>query len=518
MSTSIGGVHVDLGLNSAQFNQGINNARKTAKGFGTDMKSIMSTAVKSFGTGLLTGLVGAGGVGGTVAALRQVAGAVADIRNEAARAGVTTQVFQEWQAVAVKARIPMDAMADAFKELAIRADEFAVTGKGSAAEAFARLGLTPEEVQQRLKNPAELMLLLIDRTRQLGDTAAATRVFDELFGGTGAERLVSLLGQSTDEIRATIDEAHRLGNVLDDDVIARAAEIDRQFNVITHTVGQNLKGAIVSAATALAQFIDSFRSFENQQAQTLSDEITTIGRQRMDLENKILKLRSEQRDAIAGNPFGRDYEADIQYLQDEYNALGETEAQILRVIAARRKAAETPPPAPEWTPTPYTPPPAGGSGGRGGGRDKSAAHAEREAEAVRRLIGDLQTELQLVGATNLERDIANTLRQAGASATADQQAQIVALISAIHAEEEATRRATDAALELRDIGRDVLGGMISDLKAGKDAADILANALDRVADRLINMALDGLFSGGGAGKGGGDFLGSTFSLNLRRTA
>jgi len=44
MSTSIGGVHVDLGLNSAQFNQGINNARKTAKGFGTDLKSLMATA------------------------------------------------------------------------------------------------------------------------------------------------------------------------------------------------------------------------------------------------------------------------------------------------------------------------------------------------------------------------------------------------------------------------------------------------------------------------------------------
>ena len=440
---------------------------------------------------------------------------MADIRNEAARAGVTTQVFQEWQAVAVKARIPMDALADAFKELNIRDDEFAQTSKGSAAEAFSRLGLTPEEVKQRLKDPADLMLLLIDRTRQLNDTAAATRIFDELFGGTGAERLVSLLGQSTDEIRATINEAHRLGNVLDDDVIARAAEIDRQFNIITHTVGQNLKGAIVSAATALSQFIDSFRSFEDQQLETLSAEVTTIGRQRLDLENKILKLRAEQRDAFAGNPFGRDYEADIKYLEDERAALGETEAQILRIIEARRKAAETPPPAPaDWKPLPV---PSSGGGG-GGGRDRSAALAEREAEAVRRLISDLQMELQLVGATNVERDIANALRQAGAAATADQQAQIVALISAIHAEEEATRRATDAAMEMRDIGRDVLGGMISDLKAGKDAADILANALDRVADRLISMALDGLFSGVGSGRGGGGFLGTTFTLDFRRTA
>lgn len=504
MSTSVGAVHVDLGLSAAQFNKGLNDAKKSARRFGTELKSVFASATVNFAKGLLAGV---GGVGGGVAALRQVAGSVAEIRNEAARAGVTTRVFQEWQAVAVKARIPMDALADAFKELNIRGDEFAQTAKGSAAEAFARLGLTPAEVKERLKDPAELMLLIIERTRQLKDTAAATRIFDELFGGTGAERLVALLGQSTDEIRATIKEAHNLGNVLDDEVINRAAEVDRKFNEIVHTVGQNLSGAIVTAYTALQDFINTFNGFEAQRTIKLDENLAALGRERLEVERQIAELRGRERsglgagDGIFGTSIGESTIGEaMQDHQRRLEAIAAEETAILKVLKAREEAAKVPAPTSTgWAPTPYTPP------ATGGGRDKAALAAEREAEAVRRLIGDLQHELSLVGATNLERDIANALRQAGAAATAEQQAQIVSLITALHAEEEATRKASEAAAELRDIGRDVLGGMINDLMNGKSAADALADALKRVGDRLLNMALDNLFnpkSGGGGLLGG----------------
>ena len=460
--------------------------------------------------GFTAGIAGVG-VGGAVAALRQVASSVADISNEAARAGVTTRVFQEWQAVAVKARIPMDALTDAFKELNIRGDEFAQTAKGSAAEAFARLGLTPAEVKERLKDPAELMLLLIDRTRQLKDTAAATRIFDELFGGTGAERLVSLLGQSTDEIRATIAEAHTLGNVLDDDVIRAAEEVDKKFNQITHTVGQNLRGAIVSAYTALQDFINAFNGFEAQRSVKLDEQLALLGKERLQIEKEIGALRERQRsgqgagDGIWGSSLGESTIGEaMQAHERRMEAIAAEEQMILKVLEARRAVDVPSASGGGFTPAPYTPPV------ERGGRDKAAAQAEREAEAVRRLIGELEHELRLVGATDLQRETANALRQAGAAATAEQEAKIISLVAAIHAEEEATRKATEAAQELRDVGRDVLGGFINDMVQGKSAADALASALQNVANRLLNSGLDALFGG----RGGGALLGSTFSLNI----
>lgn len=148
--------------------------------------------------------------------------------------------------------------------------------------------------------------------------------------------------------------------------------------------------------------------------------------------------------------------------------------------------------------------------------------AEREAEAVRRLIGELEHELSIIGATALEQDIANTLRQAGAAATDDQRAKIISLITAIHAEEEARRQAADATALYRDIASGVMNDLRSALSDGKleweELADVALRALDRIVDKLLNDLLDALFQVGKAGSGiggGGDFLGTLGTLNLK---
>ena len=87
--------------------------------------------------------------------------------------------------------------------------------------------------------------------------------------------------EELDTIRATIQRAHELGIVLDDELIKKAAEIDRRFNEISNTVGMTLKSAIVSAADSLAEFIDGFRAFENQRNTTLQSRQTEIMRERL---------------------------------------------------------------------------------------------------------------------------------------------------------------------------------------------------------------------------------------------
>ncbi|ADH91616.1 phage tape measure protein [Ancylobacter novellus DSM 506] len=64
--------------------------------------------------------------------------------------------------------------------------------------------------------------------------------------------------------------------------------------------------------------------------------------------------------------------------------------------------------------------------------------------------------------------------------------------------------------DLNDLGKDVLGGFISDMQNGVSAAEALSNALAKVGDKLLGMALDGLFNPVGSGPGGllGSLLGS----------
>lgn len=57
--------------------------------------------------------------------------------------------------------------------------------------------------------------------------------------------------------------------------------------------------------------------------------------------------------------------------------------------------------------------------------------------------------------------------------------------------------------DMRDTGRDVMKGFISDLVEGKSASEALAGALGKVADKLIDVALNNVFSGSGGGIFGG---------------
>ncbi|WCA69648.1 hypothetical protein G6L97_03300 [Agrobacterium tumefaciens] len=461
----------------------------------------MSKAFSSAGDVAKTSLAGlfagvaAGGVGGLVAGFAAATKAVAELGDAAKMAGVSAKSFQEWRYVAEQARIPIDAMTDGLKEMSLRADEFAQTGKGSAAEAFQRLGLSPQEVKERLKDPSEFLLLLINRTKQLNDTAAGVRIFDELFGGTGGERMVSLLAQGEKGIRAQIKAANDLGIVINDDLINRAAELDAKFNTIVHTVGQNLKAAIVSASDSLVDFIDRWRATESQMAGTLTARQAEVDSKRLDLENKILEttnnqlLTQQQRNKAVGQ-----YRIELQKLTEESGAIAGALGTKLPEVSKTT----------DRTFTPITPPDPKAESARA----KATREAERERQAVTDLIAQLDFEYSLIGKSAAQQDKMNALRQAGAAATAEEQLAIANKIDAINRESEAYEKTKAAAEEARDAARDFAGTLVDGFIEGASAAEVLGNALKNLGSRLINSGLDSLFNMGGGGlfdifKGGG---------------
>ena len=470
---------------------------RSTSGMERRLKSFESSAGASFAkvgklaqaslAGLFAG-VAAGGVGGLVAGFAAATKAVAELGDAAKMAGVSSKAFQEWRYVAEQARIPIDAMADGLKEMSIRSSEFAQTGKGSAAAAFQSLGLTPQEVKERLKDPSEFLLLLIDRTKQLNDTARGVQLFDELFGGTGGERMVSLLSQGEKGIRAQIKAANDLGIVINDDLINRAAELDAKFNTIVHTVGQNLKAAIVSASDSLVDFIDRWRATENQMAGTLTSRQAEVDSKRLDLENKILEttnnqlLTQQQRNKAVGQ-----YRIELQKLTEESGAIAGALGKKLPEVSKTT----------DRTFTPITPP-ASGSGGSSS-RDKAIREAERERQAVTDLIAELDYEYSLIGKSAAQQDKMNALRQAGAAATAEEQLAIASKIDAINRESEAYEKTKAAAEEARDAARDFAGTLVDGFIEGASAAEVLGNALKNLGSRLINSGLDSLFNMGDGG-------------------
>ncbi|MDF2811131.1 MAG: tail tape measure protein core region [Microvirga sp.] len=196
MAASAGGIYVDLGLNSAQFHSGLKKAETGLSGFGARAAKV-SGAIRGAFAGIGAGLaLGLGGVGlaGMFAGAKTAAADLSQIAAEAGKAGVAVEAFQELGYAAKGAMVNVDALTDGLKEMQLRADEFIVTGAGSGAEAFQRLGFSADELKEKLADPSALFEEIIERLGRL-DKASQIRISDELFGGTGGEQFVRLLDQ-----------------------------------------------------------------------------------------------------------------------------------------------------------------------------------------------------------------------------------------------------------------------------------------------------------------------------------
>jgi len=480
-------------------NDNYRKMRTGAQRAGADMEKSLTAsagrinaALSKIGLGGLVGGLAAGGIAGIVSQFGDVAHSIAEIGDKAKQAGLDAKSFQELGFVASQNRIEVDSLTAGIREMQIRMSEFVTSaGKsGTAAQSLTALGYTVEDISTKLRKPNELFAELIGKVQGL-DRASQIRIFDDIFGGDG-ERFVRLIDQGEAGIRATIQAANDLGVVLDDDVIERAAELDRQFNIVATTVGTALKTAIVEAATELQKFIDSFQAFDQRATATLKDRFGELQTR----YGQLVKQRGTTEDDLLSY-IGKDANTEIEAVKAEMDQVA-AELRKRATPMLREKMAQA---------NPVTMP-AAPSTSSGGGRAAGAKSARTERDAVADLIAKLEEEKSLIGATDLERETANALRQAGAKATDDQKAKIITLVAAIHAEREATEKASEAAQELRDIGRDVLGGIISDLREGKSAGEIFAGVLDKLADKLANLALDSLFSA----KPGGALIGGTFTL------
>lgn len=481
-------------------------AKNMESSMGRGFAKMKSYAAEA-GKGLWAGLA-AGGVAGIAASVQLVTQSFADLGREAKTAGINVEDFQKWRYVADQNRIGIDAMIDAFKELNIRADEYVQTGKGGGADAFAQIGMSPAEVKERLKDPSALLLEIIDRTKRLKNTAAGVRIFDELLGGQGGEQFVRLIDQGREGITATLREAEKMGGIVDENFIKKAEEVDKKFNQIATTIGSTLKSAIVDAVTALSGFISQWNAINEKSVSGIKAELEILrqGRERLNTTQAAGGIQ----DRIAGI-FGKDRESQLAAIIAREKLLNDELDRRKNIIVT---TPEQPPVAP------YVPPEKPKKTGKSDeekARDKAAKAADREREAVKKLIEDLQFEASLVGKTAVEKEKLIALRHAGAAATASEKAQIEALVESTYKQNEAWEKSQQQLFEMRDAGREFAGTLADGLLSGAKAADVLSDAVKNLASRFLNSGLDALFNGlfGSAGVGAG---GSTPTLSFTNFA
>jgi len=496
MSSSIGGIHVDLGLNTAQFQRGVQNAKRDAAGLGASLKSSLG----GIRAGLLAGL---GGIAtGAAAALAPVAllstalsalGEMSGLVRLSERIGLSTTMIQAMAKQAQLVGIDINGMGDGLGDFAAKVAE-ASAGAGPLAEIFKVNGVELKQQNGTLRSTREILGDFANLIQNARTPQEQLFLAQQAFGDEAA-KLVPLFKAGARGLEEMERKAVAAGDVIDEQLVQRAAEIDKEFATMWANFGTNAKSAILTAVDELTQLRGVLRGFFYDFEQRKSAAV--LG----DLAGSMVGPAG----AATTGTQPRANNADARMAGALATELSAADAKLVAALQKRYGEAANK----------ATIIPTGGGGGGGGGdkRNVEAERAIRDAERVLEYISALKEERALIGATDVQRAQSNALRQAGAAATADQRTEISQLVEAIYEEEAATEAAAEAAQELRDIGRDVMGGFIDDMLAGKSAADALADSLKNMASRLINSGLDSLFGGGSAG--GGAMLGVVYSLNLR---
>ncbi|HEV7344541.1 MAG TPA: hypothetical protein VGN60_02795 [Devosia sp.] len=502
------------GTRLESFERGANTRLgKLDRGFSSTFANIgrsASSMVLSIGAGLGGALAGIGGAA-VFSTLKDTARAIADIGDKARQAGMDVVSFQELGAVARANRLEVDDLSAAMRELQLRSDEWiSSAGKsGSAAEAFARIGYTVDELKGKLADPSALLSEIIGKVQTL-DRAAQIRIFDELFGGDG-ERLIRLLDDGEAGVKRIIEQARLGGQIFDEQLVDRASELDRAIAGAAATVGNQLQGAIVNAGWQLYNFIQQFQAFEQRTNQSLDQSMRDLGLERLAATNAIMEIEKEQREA--GGTNAMIFESRIADERARLERILEDEKGILAVLESRKPptiAAPTmdmPGAGAGWDEFSGTfgVPAAGGSGGRSGATEGTVA----QTDATTALIAKLREELAAVGANAVQQRIANELRAAGVDLMSSEGQEIARLVSNIASQEDAYAGLQQAISTASSLTKDFVGGLLDDVRNGVPAVEALGNAFGRLGDRLIDMALDqainSLFANllGGFGGAGG---------------
>ena len=176
------------------------------------------------------------------------------------RLGVSIEFLQTWRRVAADLGIENEALRDGLKELSLRADEFAQSDKGPAADVFDRLGLSQSQIQRVKGDTEALFNLVLQNVRNVQGQAERQRIADELFGGQAGEQFVAMLGKSADEIERLKANAREEGGFFDEGDVENAQSFNRSLRDLGQSFDRVIQKVVAGMLPALTKMMPVIES------------------------------------------------------------------------------------------------------------------------------------------------------------------------------------------------------------------------------------------------------------------
>lgn len=472
----IGALRVNLGLDSAQFTRGLQNAQKGLGQFG-------AIAARSFAAVAAGATLAAGALGVAVKGAIDHADALA---KSAQKAGVTVEALSRLEFAAKLSDVSLESLTGGLQKLSKTMADAVVTPTSNAATAFKALGIELKNNDGTLRKSDQVLADVADRFSRMEDGSTKTALSMILLGRSGAE-LIPLLNSGADGLKRYADESDRLGATISGKTAKAAEEFNDTLTRIQAIMEGVVNKVMEAALPALQSLADMLASPEfAQAAQDLAKwiveamnavigAVTLAVNKISQFSGEIAKVARLAADIASGNFAGAVNNWQIATAQAE--------------IDQRRKALFAP-------------------GGWAGGAFKAPAEITVNGGKTDPLTPTFQS---------------GSAASDAAKAMSDQlKAMNADLASQKEAWEELQQPIRDTVDAISSGLSGAMSGLVSDLIKGKDAVGGLINAFGNLGDKLIQMAMDQLIQGligslvGAAVGGGFNSIGMGHSAGLGR--
>lgn len=231
-----------LGLDTTEYNEGLEGAEKAGSSFGANLKKGIGVAAGVTAAGI-TAVTGAtvAGTKAFVDGATEVAAYGDNIDKTSQRLGIGVEKFQEWDYVMNIAGTSMNNMQMGMKTLTNQLDA-ARSGSEDAQAKFAALGLSMEDIQNMSRE--EVFEAAIYGFQGMADSTERAALANDLFGRSGQE-LTPLFNMTEEETRSLINTANEYGMVMSEDAVAASATFQDSLTTLQGTM-TGLKNNLLS--------------------------------------------------------------------------------------------------------------------------------------------------------------------------------------------------------------------------------------------------------------------------------
>lgn len=271
MSTAIGGIHIDLAANSAQFKAGLKDAGATSVKFGQELKQRMGAELKSLNSilgkatssvlNMKTAFLGAAAALGAAQAWNTIKGTadhVDRIGKASLRLGTTVEEMSALAYAAGQSGIEFDTLANLASKAAKNVAE--MVANGTTVAKVGRMNVELTDTFGRVRGIAQLLPDLAKGIESAGSEAEQLRLSQKFFGKAGGDQFVTWLKESGTFVKGLAEQfqyAQRLGAIFTEDQFVKLRALgDSVSNLGSAWMGVKVK-LVTEIAPAITGFLDA---------------------------------------------------------------------------------------------------------------------------------------------------------------------------------------------------------------------------------------------------------------------